>query len=109
MRSEYEAKVKKAADLEAKAVAGGNRRQPRRGPQAPSAGRRASSPKIIVEMSFNVYRTTKGKVGEPVYADSRRPTPAPEPSLRGHFSRSRNTTPTASCCPPQSWPARWGR
>jgi hypothetical protein len=28
-----------------------------------------SSPPITVEMSFNVYRTTKGKVGEPVYAE----------------------------------------
>ncbi len=28
-----------------------------------------SSPPITVEMTFNVYRTTKGKVGEPVYAE----------------------------------------
>ena len=28
-----------------------------------------SSPPIKVEMSFNVYRTTKGKIGEPVYAE----------------------------------------
>jgi ABC-type transport system involved in multi-copper enzyme maturation permease subunit len=28
-----------------------------------------SSDPIAVEMSFNVYRTTKGKVGEPVYAE----------------------------------------
>jgi hypothetical protein len=27
------------------------------------------SPPITVEMTFNVYRTTKGKVGEPVYAE----------------------------------------
>ena len=27
------------------------------------------SPLITVEMSFNVYRTTKGKIGEPVYAE----------------------------------------
>ena len=30
---------------------------------------RLSSKPITVEMSFNVYRTTKGKVGEPVYAE----------------------------------------
>jgi hypothetical protein len=28
-----------------------------------------SSDPIVVEMSFNVYRTTKGRVGEPVYAE----------------------------------------
>jgi hypothetical protein len=27
------------------------------------------SPPVTVEMSFNVYRTTKGKIGEPVYAE----------------------------------------
>ena len=27
------------------------------------------SPMVTVEMSFNVYRTTKGKIGEPVYAE----------------------------------------
>jgi hypothetical protein len=32
------------------------------------AGKLASPP-ITVEMTFNVYRTTKGKVGEPVYAE----------------------------------------
>jgi hypothetical protein len=27
------------------------------------------APPVVIEMSFNVYRTTKGKVGEPVYAE----------------------------------------
>src|SRR5262249_2783346 len=28
-----------------------------------------ASPPVTVEMTFNVYRTTKGKIGEPVYAE----------------------------------------
>ena len=53
------------------------RRPPRRRPPAtrrrPRAlqrrGRRAVVAADHVEMTFNVYRTTKGKVGEPVYAE----------------------------------------
>jgi ABC-type transport system involved in multi-copper enzyme maturation permease subunit len=69
IQSEYEDLKKRAEDLEAKAQ------------EAESAGRTTEveglraelativSPPITVEMSFNVYRTTKGKIGEPVYAE----------------------------------------
>jgi hypothetical protein len=52
---EYEALKKKSEDL-----------------QAAGKGEEAAAlhaPPVVIEMSFNVYRTTKGKVGEPVYAE----------------------------------------
>jgi len=52
---EYEALKKKADDLEA---AG----------KADEAAALHAAP-VVIEMSFNVYRTTKGRVGEPVYAE----------------------------------------
>jgi hypothetical protein len=68
-KADYDALSKRAnglrADL-AQAEAAG---------KAEDAGRlrieltKLSSKPITVEMSFNVYRTTKGKVGEPVYAE----------------------------------------
>jgi hypothetical protein len=54
---EYENLKKKADDLEA---AG-------KGDEAAAL----HAPPIVLEMSFNVYRTTKGRVGEPVYAELR--------------------------------------
>ena len=64
--TEYEALRKRADDLEAQAAAaeaGGNA-------EAADALRDQSralhAAPIIVEMTFNVYRTTKGKIGEPV-------------------------------------------
>ena len=69
IKTEYEALKKRADDLEAQAAAaeaGGN------ADQAKSLRRQARalhSDPIIVEMTFNVYRTTKGKLGEPVLAE----------------------------------------
>jgi hypothetical protein len=69
LRSEYEAKKRQIAEKEAQRA------------EAVQAGRkdeaeglrreisRLHSPPINIEMSFNVYRTTKGKIGEPVYAE----------------------------------------
>jgi hypothetical protein len=67
--AEYKAQKKRFDDLAAQATqaeATGNVDEARRlrAELAP-----LSSPPITVEMSFNVYRTTKGKVGEPVYAE----------------------------------------
>lgn len=68
VKDEYEKRKAQASDLNAKAA------------EAEKAGRDAEaqalnaqaaalhSPPIKVEMTFNVYRTTKGKIGEPVYA-----------------------------------------
>jgi hypothetical protein len=68
-RSDYEAQRKRAADLEdqaaqAEATGGAERAKALR---LEAAG--LASPPITVEMTFNVYRTTKGKIGEPVYAE----------------------------------------
>ncbi len=68
LNSDYTAAQRRAEDLEAKRAL------------AEAAGRkdeadnlqeldRLHAPPIAVEMTFNVYRTTKGKIGEPVYAE----------------------------------------
>jgi ABC-type transport system involved in multi-copper enzyme maturation permease subunit len=69
VRADFD-RVKKAADdLQAKvdqADAAGDAKQ---ATAARAELARISSPPVTVEMSFNVYRTTKGKVGEAVYAE----------------------------------------
>jgi hypothetical protein len=69
LSAEYESASKHADELKAQAT------------QAAAAGDKTkadalrleaaalSSKSITIEMTFNVYRTTKGKVGEPVYAE----------------------------------------
>ncbi len=69
IQSDYDAKTRDSAELEDRAT------------EAESGGRaddakelrtkiaELHSPPVTVEMSFNVYRTTKGKIGEPVYAE----------------------------------------
>jgi len=67
--AEYDSLRKRAEDLEAQAAraeAAGNKDQSL---QLRREAAKLSSPPLLVEMSFNVYRTTKGKVGEPVYAE----------------------------------------
>ena len=51
-------------------------------------------------MTFNVYRTTKGKIGEPVYAEIEAINPRTGRSTKATSSRSRNTTPTRCMLPP---------
>jgi hypothetical protein len=61
--------VAEAKDLEAKAKEAEAAGRPT---EAQSFRRQAlelHSPPIPIEMTFNVYRTTKGKLGEPVYAE----------------------------------------
>ena len=63
------AMMKRAEDLKTKAA---SLAAEGKNAEATAARREAaalSSPPIKVEMSFNVYRTTKGKIGEPVYAE----------------------------------------
>jgi hypothetical protein len=68
VQGEYNDLLKRDADLKSslsQALASRNSRE------ADSLRRQVSqlhSPPITVEMSFNVYRTTKGKIGEAVYA-----------------------------------------
>ncbi|WP_165224999.1 hypothetical protein [Aquisphaera insulae] len=67
VRGEYEALQKKSADLEAEiATAGGDEARVKSLKEQLQA---LHSPAIPIEMTFNVYRTTKGKVGEPVLAE----------------------------------------
>jgi uncharacterized membrane protein YhdT len=68
-RSEYDALSKRADDLKAQAVAADASGEPAKAKALRDEILGISSEPITVEMSFNVYRTTKGKVGEPVYAE----------------------------------------
>ena len=68
-RAEYDSLTKRSDDLKARAA---EAEAAGKGDEARQLRLQASalaSPPITVEMSFNVYRTTKGKVGEPVYAE----------------------------------------
>ncbi|MHB1560336.1 MAG: hypothetical protein ACYC61_23035 [Isosphaeraceae bacterium] len=69
LRSDYDAKRQKADDLQDQletAQAAGQSDEVKR---IRGELDRLHAPPIKVEMSFNVYRTTKGKIGEPVYAE----------------------------------------
>jgi ABC-type transport system involved in multi-copper enzyme maturation permease subunit len=58
VRTEYEALKKKADDLAAQGTE-----------ESQKAASALHSPNVTVEMTFNVYRTTKGRLGEPVHAE----------------------------------------
>jgi hypothetical protein len=47
---------------------------------------RLHSPPVPMEMTFNVYRTTKGKIGEPVYAELEATNPRTGASYRNIFA-----------------------
>ncbi|MFI5455855.1 MAG: ABC transporter permease [Isosphaerales bacterium] len=67
-RGEYDALLKQDAELKSNATraeSSGNRDEAARLRRQAAA---LHSPPITVEMTFNVYRTTKGKIGEAVYA-----------------------------------------
>ncbi len=68
-RSEWEALSKTQADLRAKATALRSEGKTREAAAARREADALTSPPVRVEMSFNVYRTTKGKIGEAVYAE----------------------------------------
>ncbi|QEH38196.1 hypothetical protein OJF2_67940 [Aquisphaera giovannonii] len=68
VRGEYEALRKQSADLEAQVAAEAD---PTRKEDLQRQLRKLHSDPIAIEMTFNVYRTTKGKVGEPVLAEMR--------------------------------------
>src|SRR5262249_12984690 len=66
--NEYDALLKRDGELKtslAKAVSAGNTRE---ADQLRRDIVKLHSPPVTIEMTFNVYRTTKGKVGEAVYA-----------------------------------------
>jgi hypothetical protein len=69
VRGEYESMLTRAEDLKAKATALAAEGKTSEARAARRQAAALSSPPVKVEMSFNVYRTTKGKIGEPVYAE----------------------------------------
>jgi hypothetical protein len=66
LNTEYEALKKQADDLEANAQ---NAPDASRQQELRAQARALHSDPITIEMTFNVYRTTKGKVGDPVLAE----------------------------------------
>ncbi len=68
-RSDYEALLKRVTDLKTQAASLASSGKAREAAELRKEAASLSSPEIKVEMTFNVYRTTKGKIGEPVYAE----------------------------------------
>jgi hypothetical protein len=85
VNGEYEAKRNQAADLEAKAVQADTANNADEAHRLREQVAALSSPPVTVEMSFNVYRTTKGKVGEPVYAEFSAVNPRTGYEFEGNF------------------------
>ncbi len=70
IQSDYDAKKQQSADLEQKVTEAETAQRPKEEVDAlRSKIAELHSPMVTVEMSFNVYRTTKGKIGEAVYAE----------------------------------------
>ena len=65
---EYEAILKRLRDLKARAADLAKKGDARGAAQVREEAAGLSSPQIKVEMTFNVYRTTKGQIGQPVFA-----------------------------------------
>jgi hypothetical protein len=68
-RSEYDALAKRVDDFKAQAAKADTDGDKTKAETLRGEAANLSSPPITIEMTFNVYRTTKGKVGEPVYAE----------------------------------------
>jgi ABC-type transport system involved in multi-copper enzyme maturation permease subunit len=66
----------KSRDLEAKAQAAEKQGKPTDAAAFRQQAAALHSPPVLIEMTFNVYRTTKGRVGEPVYAEIQVTNPA---------------------------------
>ena len=106
--AEYEARRSEADDLEAKAAAAetAGKADEADGLRAQAAA--LHSPPVPLEMTFNVYRTTKGALGEPVYAEIEVTNPRTGRRLPRTSSRSGSTTPTSRSIPPRD-PGRLAR
>ncbi len=68
-QGDYRAMLKRVEDLKAEASALASSGKSREAADARRKVAALSSPRIKIEMTFNVYRTTKGKIGEAVYAE----------------------------------------
>jgi hypothetical protein len=69
IKTEYETQKKHADDLTTQATAAETAGQTEQAQNLRAQAQRLRSDPIIVEMSFNVYRTTKGRIGDPVLAE----------------------------------------
>jgi hypothetical protein len=69
VKTEYETQKKQADDLTAQAATAEAAGQTEQAQDLRAQAQRLHSDPIIVEMSFNVYRTTKGRIGDPVLAE----------------------------------------
>ncbi len=69
LNSAYNANKQKSDDLEKRAADAEAASRPEEAQSLRNQMADLHSPMVTVEMSFNVYRTTKGKIGEPVYAE----------------------------------------
>jgi hypothetical protein len=69
LSSEYEAKKRQADDLDARLAAAEQSGNKEEIDGLKREYSRLHSPPVNVEMTFNVYRTTKGKIGESVFAE----------------------------------------
>jgi hypothetical protein len=65
----YETQKKQADDLTAQATAAETAGQTEQAQSLRAQTQQLHSDPVIVEMSFNVYRTTKGRIGDPVLAE----------------------------------------
>jgi hypothetical protein len=68
-REKFNDLTKRKDDLRAKAVQLEKEGKKKEAAAALQESAKLSSPPVHLEMTFNVYRTTKGKVGEPVFAE----------------------------------------
>jgi hypothetical protein len=68
-RGDYEALLKRVEELKGQAAALTASGKTKEASAVRREAAALSSPPIKIEMMFNVYRTTKGKIGEPVYAE----------------------------------------
>jgi hypothetical protein len=68
-RGEYERLTKRSDDIKAEAARAQSAGEEEKALRLRREAAALSSPPITIEMSFNVYRTTKGKIGEPVFAE----------------------------------------
>ena len=82
----YTAKKTRADDLEREAAEADKGNKPDDAAKLRSEAAKLHSSPVPMEMTFNVYRTTKGRVGEPVYAELEVRNPATNAEYRNIFA-----------------------
>ena len=110
-RGEYDGLIKRVRRSQGQAAAG-RRPADAQGSRRGCGARPPSchSPPITVEMTFNVYRTTKGKIGEPVYAEIEAINPRTRQRVRGRRLPDQGVLHQPGAASRlRSWPARAAR